>query len=157
MIALIAAVAANNVIGSKNDLPWYLPEDLKRFKQITTGKVVLMGSKTFESILNRLGKPLPNRTSVVITRNQDYKVPEGVKVFHDLSEALKTYPNIYVIGGGEIFNQTFDLADYLFITHVHQEHNGDVFFPAIDTRQWNKVKDEPHEGFSFAEYERIKK
>lgn len=156
MIYLVAAVAENNVIGGKNDLPWYLPEDLKRFKQLTTGKMVLMGSKTFDSIMARLGKPLPNRTSVVVTRNPTFTAPDGVKIFHDLDVALQTYTgqDIYVIGGGEIFKQTFDKADRLYITHIHKAYEGDVLFPNIEPGQWEKVAEEPHEGFSFAEYQR---
>src|SRR3989344_5094956 len=97
------AIAKNWVIGGDNDLPWYLPEDLKHFKKLTLGKTVLMGRKTYESIVNRLGKPLPGRKNVVISRQADYKVPDGVLVFQSLDEALKVLSaeDIYVIGGGE--------------------------------------------------------
>jgi len=156
MIALIAAVAQNNVIGSKNDLPWYLPEDLKHFKELTTGHTVLMGRKTYESIIKRLGKPLPNRKSVVISHQKDYNVPAGVESFSSVADAFAAHQqeDIFVIGGGEIFNQTFNLADTLYITHVHKNYPGDVYFPPIDTNIWQKVSEELHEGFAFAKYEK---
>jgi dihydrofolate reductase len=155
-ITLIAAVAKNNVIGSKNDLPWYLPEDLKRFKQITLGHTVLMGRKTYDSIIARLGKPLPERKSVVITRNKDFAAPEGVQVFNSLDEALTKLQNqdIYVIGGAQIFQQIMPKADKMFLTLVDKEYPGDTFFPKIDPDIWEQTKKEVHEGFSFAEYER---
>jgi dihydrofolate reductase len=157
MIAIVAAVAKNGVIGSKNDLPWYLPEDLKRFKQLTTGKTVVMGRKTFESIMNRLKKPLPNRDNVVITRNMEYKVPEGVFVHGDLKTALREHgsADIFIIGGGEIFNQSINLADTLYITHVDKDVEGDVFFPQIDSKKWRLESNEQHEGYGFAMYKRI--
>lgn len=157
-IILIAAVAKNNVIGSKNDLPWYLPEDLKRFKMLTTGKTVLMGRKSYESILKRLGKPLPNRVNIVITRQGGFHVPEDVQVFHNIDSAFKSLQDleeIFVIGGGEIFNQTFDQADKLHITHVHKDVDGDVFFPEIKDRVWKKIREEINDGYTFADYERI--
>src|SRR3989338_5759991 len=128
MISIIAAVAKNNVIGSKNALPWYLPEDLKRFKELTSGKTVLMGRKTFESIVARLGKPLPNRTNVVVTRNTEYKVPLGAVVEADIASALREHGqnDIFVIGGGEIYAQTIDLADTLYITHINKDIQGDT-------------------------------
>ncbi|OGE76690.1 MAG: hypothetical protein A3C85_04195 [Candidatus Doudnabacteria bacterium RIFCSPHIGHO2_02_FULL_48_21] len=157
-IILIAAVDKNFVIGKENDLPWYLPEDLKRFKALTTGKTVLMGRKTFESIMSRNGKPLPKRKNVVITSNKDCKVPGGVLVFNDLGSALAELKSddIFVIGGGQIFAQTIDQANALYITHVEMDSGGDVFFPLIDSAIWNKVEEEPHEGFTFAKYEKIR-
>ena len=100
MIALVAAVSKNGVIGDKNDLPWYLPEDLKRFKELTLGHTVVMGRKTYESIIARLHKPLPRRTSIVITRNSEYQVPEGVIISTSLDEALNKFPdkNTFIIG-----------------------------------------------------------
>ncbi len=156
MIALVAAVSKNGVIGAKNDLPWYLPEDLKRFKEITKGKTVLMGRKTFESILARLKKPLPDRTNIVITRNLNYKVPEGVVVQGDVASALRSHgsSDIFIIGGGQIFSETMDLADTLYITHVDKEVEGDVFFPKIDPKKWRLESDEKHDGYSFAIYKR---
>ncbi len=158
MIALIAAVAKNGVIGAKNDLPWNLPEDLKRFRALTAGKTVIMGRKTFDSIYARLGKALPNRTNVVITRQTDIKMPEGVVVQSTIEDALRSHgsSDIFVIGGGEIFRQTIDLADTLYVTHVHSEVEGDSHFPQIDPKKWQLVSDEPQSGgYSFAIYKRI--
>src|SRR3989338_10690206 len=138
MLSLIAAVAKNGVIGAKNDLPWYLPEDLRHFKMLTTGKTVLMGRKTFESILKRLGKPLPNRKNVVVTRDAQYVASAEVCLHHTVEEALAHHQNeeIMVAGGGEIFKQTIARADRLYITEVHREVDGDVYFPAIDPEVW---------------------
>lgn len=156
MIALVAAVANNNVIGSKNDLPWYLPEDLKRFKKITWGKTVLMGRKTYQSIVARLGKPLPGRKNVVVTRQENFQAPAEVLVFHDLTSALSALAgqDIYVIGGAQIFEQALPLADKLIVTHVRGNYPGDVFFPEIDPAKWQKSSGEKHNKFVFAEYER---
>ena len=154
MISLIAAVAKNNVIGAKNDLPWYLPEDLKHFKELTTGKTVLMGRKTFESIMKRLGKPLPNRINVVITRDTTYRVPDGVCLHHTIDKALAHHSNedIMVIGGGEIFRQTINRAERLYITQVDQIIEGDVYFPLIDPNAWEEIERKNHAGFSFVNY-----
>ena len=150
----MAAVAKNGIIGSENDLPWYLPEDLKHFKELTTGKVCLMGRKTYESILRRLGKPLPNRLNILVTRDEDYKVPSEVVVYHDLDKAIEDYKDkeLFIIGGGQIFSQTIDKADALYITHVEFESKGDSFFPKIDPVIWKKVEEEKHESFSFTKY-----
>lgn len=160
MISLVAAVDKNLVIGHENDLPWYLPEDLKRFRKLTADKPVLMGRKTFESILARIGKPLPGRENIVITANSSYKVPEGVKLYSDLSMALSDYgeKDLFVIGGGQIFKQTIDLADLLYITHVDMEAKGDSYFPEIDAAKWEKAEaeEEKHEGYSFVKYVRKK-
>jgi len=157
MIAIIAAVAKNNVIGIKNRLPWNLPEDLKRFKDLTAGKTVMMGSKTFESIVSMLGKPLPNRTNIVLAREENYKVPEGVILQTSITDAMRNYgsSDIFVIGGGEIYRQTIDLADTLYITHVDKEVEGDTHFPTIDPKKWRLVSEEKHEGYSFCVYKRI--
>lgn len=156
MIALIAAVAKNGIIGSKNKLPWYIPEDLKRFKDLTNGKTVLMGSRTYESIVGYLGKPLPNRTNIVLAGDANITFPEGVFVYKSIPEALAAHKDkdIFVIGGGMVYKQMIDLADTLYITHVDKEVEGDVSFPAIDPAKWNKVSEEPHEGFSFAVYKK---
>jgi len=154
MIALIAAVAKNNCIGKDNKLPWHLPEDLEHFKKMTTHKIVLMGRKTYESIVNYLGKPLPNRKNIVITRNPDYQVPENVEVYNDINSALEVYKteNVFVIGGAGIYAQTIALADRLYITQVDQEVAGDAFFPDIDPTVWQETEREDHKGFSFMTY-----
>ncbi len=150
---IIAAVAQNNVIGSKNDLPWYLPEDLKHFKEITTGHTVIMGRKTYESIIARLGKPLPNRKTIVITRNQDYQIPSDVQRYDSLEKALQSVTeDVFIIGGASIFKQALPLVDKLIITHVHKDYPGDTYFPIIDTATWRETERENHEGYSFVTY-----
>jgi dihydrofolate reductase len=141
MISLIVAKANNNVIGSKNDLPWYLPADLRHFKEITTGHTVVMGRTTFNSILSRLGKPLPNRENVVITRDQDFSYHE-VTVIHSIDE-IKTLGDVYVIGGAEIYRQTIDIADRLYVTEVHADIDGDTYFPSLSV-SWKEVSRESH-------------
>lgn len=150
------AVAKNNVIGADNDLPWYIPEDLKRFREITTGKVCLMGRKTFDSITRKLGKPLPNRLNIVISRDEDYPVPAGVLVYSDLQKAIEDYSDkdLFIIGGAQIFAQTMKLGKEMYVTHVQFDAKGDTFFPKIDPKQWDKIEEEPHESFTFAKYVR---
>nr|AIA16106.1 Dihydrofolate reductase [uncultured bacterium] len=150
------AIAKNGIIGGDNDLPWYLPEDLKHFKKITTGHTVLMGRKTYDSIVKRLGKPLPDRVNVVITRQEDYTAMPGVLVFHSVEQALDAlkHDDVYVIGGAQIFAAALPLAEKMYVTHVHKEYKGDVYFPKVDWEQWNKTEEEPHEEYTFATYER---
>lgn len=162
-ISLIAAVAKNGVIGKGNDLVWKIPTDFKRFKAITSGNYILMGRKTFES----LGKPLPNRTHLVISRNKNYKMPEGHHLFENVEDAF-IYCNklgiekLYVIGGGEIYKQTISIADELLITEVDATPDGDTYFPEIDKNTWKIVSKESFPSdeinqhpFSFINYERI--
>lgn len=113
-----------------------------------------MGQATFESILGYLGKPLPGRKTVVITTKQDYKAPEGVRVFHSLDEAFEKLKDedVYVCGGASIYRQTINRVDKLYITHVDKIVEGDVFFPEIDKNIWEETSREDHEGFSFVEY-----
>jgi len=148
------AIAKNGVIGSSNDLPWYLPEDLKHFKKITSGKTVLMGRKTYDSIVKRLGKPLPQRVNVVVTRQENFPVPPGVLVFHSIDQALDVLKDteVYVIGGAQIFSETIGRAEKMYVTHVHKEYQGDVYFPKIDWNQWEKIEEEPHDEYTFATY-----
>ena len=150
------AIADNGVIGKGNNLPWDLPEDLRHFKQLTSGKTVLMGRKTFESIVARLGKPLPNRKNVLITRQTSYKAPEGVLVFADLKSAVDklSSEDVYIIGGAEIFKQALPLCNLAYITHVRGNYEGDAYFPEVDWNKWKKISDEPHEKFNFATYQR---
>jgi len=156
MIALIAAVADNGVIGQNNKLPWNIPEDLKHFKELTMGKVVIMGRKTYDSIVTMLGKPLPNRKNVVITRQTNLKLPEGVDVFYNVEEAIKANSSndVFIIGGGEIYKEAIKFADTMYITHVHKTYEGDAHFPKVDMTAWKKVEEEEHEGFSFALYKK---
>ena len=155
-IALIAAVAANNVIGNKGEIPWHIPEDMRHFKELTLGHPVVMGRKTFESIMKILGKPLPGRVSVVITRQENYTVPEGVRIYRSLDGALEAFKNqdIFIIGGGEIYSQSIGRADTLYITHVQKTVAGDAHFPKISRGEWELVQEEKHEGFRFATYKR---
>ena len=156
-LTLIAAVAKNGVIGSHNALPWYIPEDLKHFKDKTLGKTVLMGRNTFDAIMNRIKKPLPDRINVVITRNLDLELPKGVLAFRDLDSALiwlKDRDEVMVAGGGQIFSQLMPKADKLILTEVHKEVDGDVFFPEVDMSLWKETRRDDHEEFSFVEYQR---
>lgn len=163
-ISIIVAKAKNNVIGKDNQLPWHLPEDLKHFKRKTEGHHLIMGRKTFES----MGKPLPNRTSIVITRNKNYKVPPGHHVVHDLEAALeiardKNLQQVYVLGGAEIFKLAFPLVDEMVITEIHATPDGNTFFPVFDESQWeiksksDFLKDEnnPYD-YSFVTYHKRK-
>lgn len=138
-LSIIVAIGEGNVIGKKNGLPWYLPADLKHFKQLTTGHAIIMGRKTHESI----GKPLPNRTNIVLARELDY-APEGCIVAHSLDEAF-ALPEVqndsesFIIGGGEIFRQTIDKAYTLYVTEIHHRFEGDIYFPVIDATMWTEV------------------
>lgn len=137
---MIAAIAKNNALGKDNDLIWHLPSDLKRFKKTTSGHHIVMGRNTFESI----GKPLPNRTNIIITRNKNYS-NKGCLVAHSLEEAIQMVPKdaaIYIIGGAQIYKEAIDkkLVDILDITQVHHEFEADVFFPTIDSDFWEETK-----------------
>lgn len=143
-LALIAAVAENGCIGIDNKLPWYLPEDLKYFKAVTSGKPVIMGRSTFDS----LGRPLPNRTNIVITRNRDYTAPEGVRVVHSLDEAIKVAEavahiagndEIIVIGGAQIYTEALPHIDRMYLTEVKKSVPGDAFFPEWDASGWQQL------------------
>lgn len=157
MITLIAAVAENNALGKNNQLLWHLPEDFKRFKNVTSGHYIIMGRKTFESF----PKPLPNRIHVIITRQKDYS-PENCIVVDSLPKAISACPKeeeIFIIGGGEIYKQSIEMADKLDITRVHHTFEADTFFPEIDVAKWELAssefhpKDEKHLfDFSFQTY-----
>lgn len=143
-ISIIAAVAKNNVIGKKNKLPWYLPADLKRFKEITMGHHIIMGRKTHESI----GKVLPGRVNIVITRNKNLKI-KGAIVVHSLPDAFKISKEngeteVFVIGGAEIFRKALTKANKIYMTKVKAKIKGDVFFPKINFKDWRLVSREKH-------------
>lgn len=136
IVTVIAAIAANNALGKNNDLIWHLPADLKRFKKTTTGHHIIMGRNTYESI----GKPLPNRTTIIITRNTKYKV-DGCIIVHSLDEALKVAKQDetpFIIGGAQIYKQAISIVDKLDITEVHHSFEADVFFPEIDLALWKE-------------------
>ncbi len=160
MVTIIAAVAENNALGKNNELIWHLPADLKRFKKVTNGHYIIMGRKTFES----LGKPLPNRTTVIITRNTDYQA-EGCIVVNSLEEALikaAAEDNVYILGGAEIYRQAIEIADVLDLTILHHSFEADAFFPKIDTSIWKETKREDFIAdeknaydYSFVTYKRV--
>ena len=136
IVSLLVAASENNVIGKDNQLPWHLPNDLKYFKNLTWGMPILMGRKTFDSI----GKPLPGRKSIVITRNNDWQ-HEGVDVVHSIEEAIQKAESygvkeIFVIGGAEIFTTSLLTADRVYLTRIHQDFDGDVFFPEVSEKEW---------------------
>ena len=139
MISIIVAVARGGVIGADGKMPWHIPEDLQYFKRTTTGHVIVMGRKTFES----LGRPLPNRTNVVVTRQKDYR-PEGVEVVHSLEDAVRKYPDAFIIGGAEIYRQALTLADKLYLTRIDAAYEGDTFFPDWSEADWQLVSSEHH-------------
>lgn len=145
MIAGIVAVAHNNVIGKKNDLPWYLPADLRRFRDITLNHVVIMGRKTCDSIIARLGHGLPGRTNIVITQDTSYR-PDGISVVHSLDEALRMVDSTdaFVIGGEQIYALALPYIDRLYITEVDADIDGDTYFPSLDVLQWRTVSREEH-------------
>lgn len=160
MITIIAAIGLHNELGKNNDLIWHLPADLKRFKSVTTGHHILMGRNTFESI----GKPLPNRTSVIITRNNDY-FKDGCLIANSIEDAidLTEGKDAFIIGGAQIYEQALakNLADKLDVTIVHENFEADVFFPEIDTNIWKEVSREDFKAdaknkydYSFVSYER---
>lgn len=142
IISAIVACSDNNVIGINNELPWHLPNDLKFFKRTTTDHTIIMGRKTFESI----GKPLPNRTNIIISRNPEFRV-EGARVFENIPQAIqfcesKAYDEIFFIGGAEIYQQCLQWSDKLYLTKVHTTiQNGTAFFPEIDWNQWKLIDD----------------
>ncbi len=154
MIALVAALSENNCIGKNGTLPWHIPEDMKKFKEITTGHTVVMGRKTWESIPEKF-RPLPNRKNIVITRNTGYAVPDSVLVYHSIDDAMEHETgDIMIIGGAEIYNQSINHADTLYITHVKTFiEDGTAFFPTIDS-SWKEVEREDHEHFSFVTYKK---
>ncbi len=155
MITLIAAVAQNGCIGKDGKLPWHIPADLKRFRELTTGHTVIMGRKTWDSIPTKF-RPLPNRRNIVLTRNPDLVLPDGVEQFSSLAAALATHTNesIFVIGGAEVYASALPLAQRLELTTVHQVIDGDAFFPAFDTTTWKETQHETHDGYDFIRYER---
>ncbi|OMH39197.1 dihydrofolate reductase [Motiliproteus sp. MSK22-1] len=142
-LALIVAQSENRVIGRNNKLPWHLPEDLKYFKSVTMGKVIIMGRKTFESI----GRPLPGRTNIVVTRNLEYSF-NGVDVVHDLQAAIEKAESLsiingwneaLVIGGSQLYEQALPLTERLYLTQVHHQVDGDAYFPALNSQDWEQV------------------
>lgn len=160
-LSIIVAVAKNYAIGNKNQLLWHISEDLKRFKTITMGMPVIMGRKTYESI----GKPLPGRKNIIITRNTELRI-EGCECHTTLEAAIdacKEFKEVFIIGGGEIYKQTLSIADKLYLTVVDNAYEADAFFPEIDMMKWEETSFEHYENgakfpypFSFINYKKIK-
>ena len=162
-ISCVVAVANNNVIGKDNDIPWYLPADLKYFKKITLNHHILMGRNCYESI----GRPLPKRTNVIITRDPFF-IASNCLIAHSINEALEiAFDNgekdAMIIGGGTIYKQTQELWDTLYLTEVDLNVDGDIFFPEINPDEWKLISSESHEPdeknehrYTFKKYERIK-
>ena len=161
MTTIVVAMGRNREIGKENQLLWHLPKDLKHFKEITSNHPIIMGRKTYESI----GKPLPNRTNIVISRKTDW-FEEGILIVGSIKEAIKFAKkideNIFIIGGGNIYEQTIDLADQLEITWVDATLEADTYFPKIDEKNWRKTDEICHEkdeknqfNFCFQTFERI--
>ena len=162
IISAIAAMAENRTIGNKNQLPWHLPEDLKHFKSITSGHAVLMGRRTYDSI----GRPLPNRTNIILTRDINFVAPDCV-IASSIDEALSTAKDlgtdeIFVIGGAMIYRQLLPIINKLYLTIVHHKFLGDAHFPEINENEWREISRETHDSdasnayaYSFIVLERI--
>lgn len=156
-VSVIAAVARNRVIGRDNTLPWHLPEDLRRFKALTMGHTIVMGRKTYES----LGRLLPGRASVIVSRNTAYAVP-GARVVGSLQEAFaacRDAEEIFVIGGAELYREALSLADRLCLTEIDADFAGDTLFPEFPAERWQETGRESHTSagglpFSYVEYQR---
>jgi dihydrofolate reductase len=158
VISLVAAMARNRVIGAGNRLPWHLPEDLKRFKRLTMGAPVIMGRKTHESILEQAGKALPGRRNIVVTRQPGARW-DGCEVAGSLDAALaaaRDAPEVFVIGGAELYRLALPRADRLYLTLLDAAYPGDTLFPELDPADWRETAREPGDGFAFVTYERIR-
>ena len=162
MLSIVVAKAKNNIIGKNNELVWHLPEDLKRFKNLTTGHTIIMGRKTFES----LGRVLPNRKHIIFSKNPDFKVKdENVEVVHSLlqiQELIEGNEEVFVIGGAMIYNFLMPYVKKMYVTQIDKEFEGDAFFPKIDENIWKEtdrekgIKDENNNlDYEFITYERI--
>jgi dihydrofolate reductase len=159
-ISLIVAMATNRVIGLNNKMPWHLSADLKNFKKITMNSPILMGRKTFESI----GKPLPGRKNIIISRNPNYQ-QEGCLIVNSVDEALSACQNeeeVFIIGGASIYETMLSKANYLYLTQIHKEFEGDTFFPIINSQQWKEIEREDINNdtavdfkYSFVKFEKI--
>jgi dihydrofolate reductase len=157
IVTIIAAIAANGVIGNNNALPWRLREDLQRFRRLTTGHTIVMGRKTFES----LGRLLPERTHIIVSRNDAF-APAGCLVAHSLADAFALcsgQDEVFVIGGADVYRQTLPCADRLQLTEIHRDFTGDALFPAIVRSDWRETSRERHHAdtgfdYDFVIYER---
>lgn len=162
-VALVAAVADNGVIGDEDGMPWHHPDDLRRFRETTTGHPVVMGRRTYETIVDRLGEPLPDRTSVVLT-TRELNLPEGAVGAGSVEDALararsdareRGVATIFVGGGGSVYEQFLPIADRLVLTEIHASPEGDIRFPDWDRDAWREVSRDDREDLSFVTYERV--
>ena len=147
MISIIVGTSENRVIGHLNKIPWYLPRDLRHFSTTTKGHTVIMGRNTYESIVTRNGKPLPERNNIVVTRQKDFNAP-GCAVVHSLDEALEKSPKneeVFVIGGSQLYNEALPIADRLYITIIHTVIEGDAFFPEFNKADWKVTSEQRFE------------
>ncbi len=145
MISIISALAENRAIGSKNNLPWYLPADLKHFKNTTLNKTIVMGLNTFKSIGE---KPLPHRKNIVLSNDPSYQIPDGVflaKSINEILEMTKGEPEVMICGGASVYQQFLPLAQRLYLTYIHYDFNGDIFFPEFQINEWKEVNREDHD------------
>ncbi|MGN6801948.1 MAG: dihydrofolate reductase [Ginsengibacter sp.] len=164
MLSHIVAASQNNIIGVKNGLPWHLPNDFKYFKNKTWAMPVIMGSSTYES----MKKDLPGRINIVVTRKTDWK-PENVFIAHSIDEAIEKAKEsganeIFIIGGGKVFQETINIIDRIYLTRVHTSVDGDTYYPEIDMEKWKMVSEEPHQAdeknnyaYSFQVWEKADK
>jgi len=159
IVSIVVAISQNYAIGKDNKLLWYLPKDLKHFKEITTGHTVIMGRKTYESV----GKPLPNRRNIIITRQR--VMIEGCEVVNSVEAALalcKDEAEVFIVGGAEIYRQALHLTDRIYLTIIHENFEGDTYFPEIKADLWKETERQDHEPdeknllpYSFITYERV--
>ena len=143
ILSIVVAIAENNAIGKDNQLLWHLPADLKHFKDITSGHTIIMGRKTYDSI----GRPLPNRRNIVITRNAELNLP-GTEVTNSLEQALRlcsAEEEVFIIGGAELYKHALEATDRIYLTRVHQTYDADTFFPEIAPGTWNETSIENHQ------------
>ncbi|WP_342328753.1 dihydrofolate reductase [Pedobacter sp. FW305-3-2-15-E-R2A2] len=143
ILSIVVAIAENNAIGKDNQLLWHLPADLKHFKDITSGHTIIMGRKTYDSI----GRPLPNRRNIVITRNAELNLP-GTEVTNSLEEALRlcaAEEEVFIIGGAELYKHALEATDRIYLTRVHHTYDADTFFPEIAPGTWNETSIENHQ------------
>jgi len=148
IISIIVAVSENDVIGKDNTLIWHLPADMKYFKEKTSGYCIITGRKNYESLPEKF-RPLPNRTNIVITRQKDYDAP-GAIVVSSLEIAIQKAKEIetneiFIIGGGEIFNQSLPMTDRIYLTKIHEHFQGDVYFPKLNSDEWEEVDRQDHQ------------
>ncbi|MBX0324439.1 dihydrofolate reductase [Halomicroarcula sp. F13] len=157
-IALVAAVAANGVIGSEGGIPWHYPTDLQHFKETTVGHPVIMGRRTFDTIYRELGTPLPDRRNIVLTHRPE-SLPDGVVPVDSTAAALRAaetddVSTTYVVGGGAVYEQFLPRADELILTEIHEAVDGDTAFPAVEWDHWHETDRERHEAFDIVWYAR---